>query len=217
MEQQFSTVPRQDEFVREMEAGKRVGAVWQTDEFGEAHAGRSGVLLADGSEPRPVFFDAGSSASFHQSSDWWIYTGELGAPLATELRGACSCGWRGETRYPLDWELVDRRAPYLYDTSGPEGDWARHITEVEARAVPVPEELAALLDQVELQLDKLSADAPLAALRAVTRLERIITEAGRTAAHGADADAETGALIGPGLGLPEDEARRRLLRYTLRR
>ncbi|MER8199166.1 hypothetical protein ABTY00_35115 [Streptomyces microflavus] len=44
---------------------------------------------------------------------------------------------------------MDRQAPYLHDTSGPEGDWARHTAEVEARAVPVPEELAALLDQVE--------------------------------------------------------------------
>ncbi|MGC4931259.1 hypothetical protein [Streptomyces sp. DT117] len=194
-----------------------MGVGWQTEEFGAAHAGRSGVLLQDGSEPGPVYFDAGSSANFHQSSDWWIYTGELGAPVAAELRGACSCGWRGEARYPLDWESVDRQAPYLYDTSGPEGDWARHIIEVEARVVPVPEELAALLDQVERQLEKLASDAPLAALRAVSRLKRIVTETGRTAAYGAEAEAESGAPIGPGLGLPEDEARRRLLRYTLRR
>ncbi|WP_256984810.1 hypothetical protein [Streptomyces sp. 2R] len=85
------------------------------------------------------------------------------------------------------------------------------------RCVPVPEELSALLDEVELQLDKLSFGAPLAALRAVSRLERIVTETGRRAAYGADADAKAGAPIGPGLGLPEDEARRRLLRYTLRR
>ncbi|OXY84695.1 hypothetical protein OG728_37145 [Streptomyces microflavus] len=112
---------------------------------------------------------------------------------------------------------MDRQAPCLYDTSGPEGDWARPITEVEASAVPVPEELAALLDQVERQLDKLSFDAPLAALRAVSRLEHIVTEAGRRAAYGAEADAESGTPIGPGLGLPQDEAHRRLLRYTLRR
>ncbi|MFD7212545.1 hypothetical protein [Streptomyces cyaneofuscatus] len=56
---------------------------------------------------------------------------------------------------------MDRQAPHLYDTSGPEGDWARHITEVEARAIPAFKELAALLDQVERQLDKLASDAPL--------------------------------------------------------
>lgn len=194
-----------------------MGVVWQTEEFGTAHEGRSGVPLADGSEPGLVYIDTGSCASSHRSSDWWIYTGELGAPVAAELRGACSCGWRGEARYPLDWESVDRQAPYLYDTSGPEGDWGRHMAEVEAGAVPVPEELSALLDEVERQLDKLSFGAPLAALRAVSRLERIVTETGRRAAYGAEADAESGAQIGPGLGLPEGEARRRLLRYTLRR
>ncbi|MFJ8846047.1 hypothetical protein ACIRFF_24465 [Streptomyces cyaneofuscatus] len=174
------------------------------------------MLLADGSEPLPVFFDAGSSAHFHQSSDWWIYTGELGAPVAAQLRGA-SCGWRGEARYPLDWEAVDRQAPYPYDTSGPESDWDRHIIEVEARTVPVPAALAVLLDQVEQELDKLACDEPLTALRVVGRLERVIKEAGRTAAYGAEADAEPGAEIGPGLGLREDEARQRLLRYLIRR
>ncbi|MFB6654110.1 hypothetical protein ACFCZ4_32630 [Streptomyces microflavus] len=136
--------------------------------------------------------------------------------MAAELRGACACGWRGETRYPLDWESADRQAPDLYDTSWPQGDWARHITEVESGAVPVPEKLAALLDQAELQLDKLSFDAPLSALRAISRLKRIVTETGRRAAYGAEADAKSGAPIGPGLGLPEDEARQRLFHYSLR-
>ncbi|WP_334665206.1 hypothetical protein [Streptomyces cyaneofuscatus] len=70
------------------------------------------------------------------------------------------------------------------------------------RLPPVPQELAALLDQVERQLDKLCDNAPLAALRAVSRLERIVAGAGRTAAYGAEAEAESGAPIGPGLGLP---------------
>ncbi|MER6639098.1 hypothetical protein [Streptomyces microflavus] len=105
--------------------------MWQTEEFGVAHAGRPGVLLADGSEPGPVYFDTGSSANFHRSSDWWIYTGELGALVAG--------------------------------------------------AVPVPEEHAVL-----------SLDAPLAAPRAVSRLERIVTETSRRAAYGAEADAEAG-------------------------
>ncbi|MDT0493709.1 hypothetical protein RM717_24720 [Streptomyces griseus] len=190
--------------------------MWETVEFGRAHRGRPGVLLADGSEPEPVLFDGGSGANFHESSDWWFYSGESRRPLATDLRGACSCGWRGEPRYPLDWEQVDENAPYLYDTSGPRGDWDRHIAGIEALAATVPDELTVLLDQVEQQLGRLAGDAPLAALRAISRMEHIVTEVGRTAAYGAQADARGGTPIGPGLGLPEEEARRRLLRYSLR-
>lgn len=42
-------------------------------------------------------------------------------------------------------------------------------------------------------------------------------ETGRRAAYGAGADAEAEAPTGPGLGLPQDEVCRRLLRYALRR
>lgn len=128
-------------FVREAEAG---GVVWQTEEFGAGHAGWSGAL-ADGSEPGPVYFGASSSANFHRSSDWWIYTGELGAPVAAELRSVHVRVARGGP-LPAGLGIGGPQAPYLYDTSRPEGDWARHITEVEARAIPVPEELAVLLD-----------------------------------------------------------------------
>ncbi|MEE1808111.1 hypothetical protein [Streptomyces sp. BE133] len=147
--------------------------MWETEEFGSQHEGRPGVLLADGTEPGPVYFDAGSGPTMHQSTEWWVYDGTLGAPLATELRGACSCGWRGSTRYPFDWEAVDRRRSYLADTSGPEHDWDTHITEVQARTVPVPADLTTLLDQVEERLTALVADEPLAALRAVAALERL--------------------------------------------
>ncbi|MFD5343934.1 hypothetical protein ACFWJY_09245 [Streptomyces anulatus] len=79
---------------------------------------------------------------------------------------------------PLSWEDVDRNAPHLYDTRQIQDDWARHIDDVEARAVPVPDVLVALLDQVEQELDRLASDAPLAALRAISRLEHVIAEAG---------------------------------------
>ncbi|KQX44488.1 hypothetical protein ASD97_34210 [Streptomyces sp. Root63] len=118
-----------------------------------------------------MLLDGGSGANFHESSDWWIYSGELRRPRATSLRGACSCGWRGETSYPHSWEDVDRNAPHLYDIRQLKDDWARHIDDVEARAVPVPDVLVALLDQVEQELDRLIGDAPLAALRAISRLE----------------------------------------------
>ncbi len=50
------------------------GLMWKAGEFGRAHQGRPGALLADGSEPEPLVFDIGSSASVHRSSDWWFYT-----------------------------------------------------------------------------------------------------------------------------------------------
>ncbi|WP_052659050.1 hypothetical protein [Streptomyces sp. MNU77] len=164
-----------------------------------------------------MLLDGGSGSNFYKSNDWWIYSGELRRPPTTSLRGACSRGWRGETSYPLSWEDVDRNAPHLYDTRQIQDDWARHIDDVEARAVPVPDVLVALLDQVEQELAGLASDAPLAALGAISRLEHVIAEAGDAAAYGAEADARSGTLIGPGLGLPENEGRRRLLSYSLRR
>lgn len=91
----------------------------------------------------------------------------------------------------------------------------RHITDTEARAVPVPEELAALIDQLDERLVQLAADEPLAALRAVARLKHVLAETGASAAARALHDSESGRLIGPGLGLPEADARSRLRRYTL--
>ncbi|MFE4799312.1 hypothetical protein ACFRFL_30685 [Streptomyces sp. NPDC056708] len=149
---------------------------------------------------------------------WWVYDGTLGAPLATELRGACSCGWRGSARYPLDWETVDRRRPYLADTSGPEGDWDTHITEVRARTVPVPADLTALLDQVETRLTALVADEPLAALRAVAALERLTEWVATDAAFSVDTvDGPRWDTVAQALGISEQAARSRLTRYALRR
>ncbi|MFD0039927.1 hypothetical protein ACFVIZ_20105 [Streptomyces anulatus] len=65
--------------------------------------------------------------------------------------------------------------------------------------------LVALLDQVEQELDRLAGDAPLAALRAISRLEHVIAEAGYAAAYGAEADARSGTLIGPA-GCPSTKA-----------
>ncbi|WP_405783553.1 hypothetical protein [Streptomyces sp. NBC_00859] len=84
----------------------------------------------------------------HQSSGWWVYDATLGAPRATDLRGACSGRWRGAGRYPIDWASVDRRYPYRFDTTGPEGDWGQHMTKVRSRAASLPDDLAALLDHV---------------------------------------------------------------------
>ncbi|MFI5751395.1 hypothetical protein ACIBBE_37090 [Streptomyces sp. NPDC051644] len=171
--------------------------MWETEEFGSQHEGRPGVLLADGTEPSPVYFDARSGPTMHQSTEWWVYDGTLGAPLATELRGACSCGWRGSTRHPLDWEAVGRQRPYLADTSGPEGDWDTHIIEVQARTVPVPADLTTLLDQVE---------------------ERLTERAATDTAFSIDtADGPQWDTVAQALGISEQAARSRLTRYALRR
>lgn len=190
---------------------------WQSEQFGTSHEGRAAAVLADGSEPKPMYFDVGSGGNGYRTSDWWVYDGTLRAPLATDLRGACSCGWRGAARYPVVWEDVVPHRPYLYDTSGPEGDWVRHIDDVEARSVPLPDALTVLLEQVEVALERLADDAPLAALRAVAALERTASEVGHRAALTAEADTDSWETIATALGLTEQDAHSRLTRYTLRR
>ncbi|MET9694137.1 hypothetical protein ABZY81_37875 [Streptomyces sp. NPDC006514] len=57
-----------------------------------------------------------------------------------------------------------------------------HLSLVHDKAVPLPEPLAALLVEITEQLTTTTADAPLAALRAVGVLERIAARVGREAA-----------------------------------
>ena len=189
--------------------------MWATKEFGSFHTGRPAAALADGSEPKPVYFDVGSSGTVPAMSDWWVYDGTLGAPQAAHLCGSCACGWRGDSLYPIDWEeMVDARLDM--DVSGPHDDWERHIEEVRARSVPLPVGLETLLAQVEEQLTALTAEAPLAALRGVAILERVTKRIGHEAAYGAEADEGSWEAIGQALGLDEKTARSRLLHYGLR-
>ncbi|MDX3533974.1 hypothetical protein PV721_06250 [Streptomyces sp. MB09-01] len=74
--------------------------------LGAAHEGSVGVLLADGSEPGPVYFDVGSGPCVPSSTEWHAYDGRHGRPRAALLRGSCSCGWRGMAEYPLDWTTL---------------------------------------------------------------------------------------------------------------
>ncbi|MFI5618001.1 hypothetical protein [Streptomyces sp. NPDC051567] len=190
---------------------------WQSEEFGTSHEGRAAAVLPDGTEPGPRYFDTGSGPEVHTSRDWWVYDGTMGAPLAAGLRGACSCGWRGPSRHPLDWARVTEDRPYLFDTSGPYEDWTRHVGEVESRSVPLPVALEVLLERITEQLDALADDAPLAALKAVAALERTVRRVGGDAAHRTRADEVSWEEIGRALGLTEEEARSRLLRYRLGR
>ncbi|MFD7500263.1 hypothetical protein [Streptomyces sp. NPDC059850] len=189
--------------------------MWQTTEFGSSHEGKPSAVLADGSEPKPVYYDVGSSGSVPSLSEWWIYDGTLRAPKAAHLRGSCACGWRGESLYPIDWdEVVDARLDL--EVSGPHDDWKQHVEEVRARSVPLPTGLETLLTQVEEQLDALTVDTPVAALKCVAILERITQRIGREAAYGAEADEVSWETIGQALGLDEKTAQSRLLHYSLR-
>ncbi|MET7345576.1 hypothetical protein ACIOEZ_16565 [Streptomyces sp. NPDC087866] len=188
---------------------------WQTEEFGTSHRGRPGAVLADGTEPKSVVFDVGSGTVMHETSDWWVYDGQtLRAPLATALRGSCSCGWRGTTSYRIDWQQAAAEGPEWYDTTGPHDDWTQHITDVENRAVPIPEDVTALLTQLRTRLGVLADDAPLAALRILTVLEHPLAETAEAATFAAQADGQSWDTIATGLGLTAQDARTRLHRYA---
>ncbi|MGW9451453.1 hypothetical protein [Streptomyces sp. NPDC055632] len=181
-----------------------------------------GVLLADGSEPKPVLFDLGSGSNFHESSDWWLYDGTFRRPTAVSMRGRCAYGWRGTKIYVIDWEKVrEDDDPDAYDTSGPYAQWEAHLDEVAGRAVPLPEGLAGLLGQVHERLDRLwweedKARGYTMMLKACDVLEAIVTEIGPEAAGAlADEHDEGGAMpaVAEGLGMTEKAARARLLHY----
>ncbi|MFF5970092.1 hypothetical protein ACFY7C_01055 [Streptomyces sp. NPDC012769] len=147
---------------------------WRRDGF-ESHVGGVGVLLADGSEPGPVYFDLGSGSHFHESRDWWVYDGTFSRATATTMRGSCACGWRGERTFPIDWQRVDPDDLATYDVSGPELEWEAHMDEVATRAVPLPEDVAGLLRRLRERLDELVDDAPLPVLKAAGELESVVT------------------------------------------
>ncbi|WP_240805722.1 hypothetical protein [Streptomyces sp. A1547] len=86
--------------------------------------------------------------------------------------------------YPLDWDTIGDQPLYeaAVDVTGPLADWTAHLSVVRDAAVPLPEQLTALLVEMAEQLNAAAADAPLAALRAVGVLERITARVGQEAA-----------------------------------
>jgi len=190
---------------------------WQSDEFGASHEGWASAVLSDGSEPTLSYFDAGSGSRITRSVDWWTYNGTLNSPKARDLRGACSCGWRGATRYPIDWSQVDWRYSHAYDAEGPYEDWARHITEVTARSVPLPDDVEELVRQLAGRLDSLAHRAPLAALKAAAVLERVAEQVGRRASLSVGVEASSYESTAQALGAAEQDARSRLLRHRVTR
>ncbi|UFR00408.1 hypothetical protein KBP30_04060 [Streptomyces sp. Go40/10] len=188
---------------------------WTTEEFGEAHEGIVGAVLADGSEPKPAYVDVGSGAETYRTCEWWAYDGRMSRPRAAAVRASCSCGWRGPSS-PLDWDEPDRDGLEELDVSGPRRDWSEHIRTVERRTVPLPDELAHLLAALEDKLFALAEDAPAAALRAVTALDRLTRRAGREAACLIEEDGEQRwEDLGRALGVDAHRARSLVTRYLL--
>ncbi|GGV18985.1 hypothetical protein GCM10010275_70740 [Streptomyces litmocidini] len=171
------------------------------------------MLLADGTELGPVYFDLGSGGHFHESSDWWAYDGTMRRPTATTLRGRCSCGWRGRTTYPIDWEKARGDQADEYDTSGPWADWEGHMDEVAARAVSLPENVAGLLGKLRERLDEIVGDEPLMVLKAAGELEAIVASASPLAAAYVRGDEIPMPRVAEALGMTEKAARSRLAHY----
>ncbi|MDX3538711.1 hypothetical protein PV721_31090 [Streptomyces sp. MB09-01] len=132
-----------------------------------AHEGMVGVLLADGTEPGPVYFDVGSGPNMPSSCEWHAYDGRRGRPRAAVLRGTCSCGWRGAAEYPLDWAILPGDQPLReadVDLSGPIADYEAHLSVIRDGSVPLPAELTELLAELVRRLDVLVVEEPLVVL-----------------------------------------------------
>ncbi|MEU8472623.1 hypothetical protein AB0F30_32880 [Streptomyces sp. NPDC029006] len=190
---------------------------WTTEEFGESHEGIVGAVLADGSEPKPAYFDIGSGAEMYATSEWWAYDGGMTRPKAAAVRASCSCGWRGPS-VPVPWEELAEDGLEDLDVSRARRDWSEHIHAVERQTVPLPEELAQLLNAVEDRLFALAEDAPTAALRAVAALDRLTRRAGREAACVIEEDPDRRwEDLGRALGVGADRAQSLVTHYLLLR
>ncbi|MFE1764539.1 hypothetical protein ACFW81_10000 [Streptomyces angustmyceticus] len=188
---------------------------WTTEEFGSSHEGAVGVLLADGTVPGAVYFDTGSGAGGQSVSQWSVYDGRVAhGPRAAALRAVCSCGWSGP-EHRLDWdeigeeELVEA-AHGTADTCV--DDWDTHTVEVERSAIPLPETVTALLNQLQEEIEKLAKTSPLAAVRAARRLEVAAVQVGYWPAHEARQDT-TAERAAAALGLDVNAARKLMARF----
>lgn len=181
------------------------------NDLGAAHEGAVGVLLEDGSEPGPVYFDVGSGGHMPSSTEWHAYDGRFGRPKAALLRGACACGWRGAAEYPLDWTVLDDQRP-LYeadvDLAGPIADYEAHLTVVRDAAVPLPEPLTVLLNALLENLETAAVKDPLVALKALADLRYIMAGVGADAALAVQVGRIPMETVATALGTSEAAARR---------
>ncbi|MER7982868.1 hypothetical protein [Streptomyces sp. NPDC095817] len=188
---------------------------WTTEEFGSCHTGAVGVVLDDGTVPRPVYFDASSSGGGQAVSQWTVYDGRpRQGPRAAALRAVCSCGWNGPEQR-LDWEEIGDQDLQMVGAGAADTgtrDWDVHTVEVERSAVPLPEAVTILLEQVEVEVEKLAKSSPLAAIRAARRLEVLAAQTAYWPARDARRDADLGQAAAA-LGLDESGARTLLTRF----
>ncbi|MFJ3842202.1 hypothetical protein ACIPY6_42870 [Streptomyces sp. NPDC090054] len=188
---------------------------WTTEEFGTSHEGRVGVLLADGSVPAPVYFDTGSGSAGRSVTRWSVYDSRSPhIPRAAALRAVCSCGWTGP-EHPLDHaSIADNGLDGIGDEQADacERDWDGHTARVEAGAIPLPEPVTVLLEQLEEEIDRLTKTSPVAAVRAARRLEVTAERVGYWAARGTRADLTT-AQAAAALGLDEKAAIQLMARF----
>ncbi|WP_053712956.1 hypothetical protein [Streptomyces sp. XY413] len=180
-------------------------------DLGAAHEGAVGVLLEDGSEPGPVYFDVGSAGHIPSSTAWHAYDGRFGRPKAALLRGACACGWRGAAEYPLDWTvLADQRPLYEADVdlAGPIADYQAHLTVVRDASVPIPDSLTALLTSLQEDLETAAVKEPLVALKALADLRYLIAAVGADAALAVQVGRTQREAAAPARGTSEAAPRR---------
>ncbi|MCB5170374.1 hypothetical protein LG634_36980 [Streptomyces bambusae] len=188
---------------------------WETAEFGEEHAGRIGVLLADGSEPGPVCFDVGSGPEVHSRTLWSFYDGRHCRPRAAVLRAACACGWRGAAEYALDWQPIgDGELDEAdVDLHGPLADWTAHLSVVRETTVALPEQLTALFTQLADRIQDATDDSPLVGLKAIAVLERLTGSIGQAAAEAVRDSGTPTEAVAEALGTTPSRALGILLRY----
>ncbi len=189
---------------------------WTCDEYGRSHEGRVGVLLEDGSVPKPVYFDAVSSGSGWEVCHWSVYDGgstHLPRPRAHALHAKCSCGWTGPHQ-TIDWEAAGQlplREHGLEAAERCENDWDTHITAVGETTVPLPVEVQALLQAVTDAIEHLAQDSPTAALKAARTLELIAQRTAHWPAH--EARHQDPEKVAAALGLSVDATRGLLARF----
>ncbi|MEU6214056.1 hypothetical protein ABZ891_29685 [Streptomyces sp. NPDC047023] len=156
--------------------------------------------------PGPAFFETSSGPTVHKSSQWFVYDGRSSsAPRASALRADCSCGWHGPDLAleeamggGRDGSSVDE----LLDACA--RAWSRHARDAEGSAVPLPDVVSVLLQQLQEEIATLAGTSPLDAARAARRMEATAVRIGcriivpdRPSSHH---DAAEGAL---GLVAPE--------------
>ncbi|WP_327302171.1 hypothetical protein OG730_00370 [Streptomyces sp. NBC_01298] len=188
---------------------------WTTEEFGTSHTGAVEAVLADGTVPPPVYFDAGSGGGGDPVSQWSVYDGHWPhTPKAAALRAVCSCGWTGP-EHRLDWEAIgdqDLEDGGSEQADAGERDWDGHTTEVETTTVPLPETVTTLLERLEAEIARLTKTSPVAGVRAARHLEIVAERVGYWAARDTAADLDT-AQAAAHLGLNEDAARKLMARF----